>query len=553
MKKQLLKKTLFAVMAMFAFAVTASAEDARLLSFGFYQTNNPSLSKDYVATVPAVTAGKTTYEFEVALPAGTNLTALVAQFTVNEGNTVSIDGVAQTSGVTANDFTDPVDYTVSNSNKSSNLRYTVTVVEEQAVSKVWSEVSVLDAATVTGDAAVTGVYAGTVLKINPKDNLPYVAFGVRDADNKLTVAKFDGSAWAKLGAASFTNKVSGSHYAFDIALDGTPYVAYNDQEAANKGGISVMKFDGSAWSLVGDAGITATTAQYVGIAALETGLVAAQQNNKKGDFEKRAVVASFWNGSTWSSEALLSGTFARQFITSNGKEAYILVANASKPADYSIVKTTGTEKTVVIENYLPEGATSGMNTSDNSLAIAPDGTLYLLAPDDAAGGVAKMRLSVLKNGMFSTVGGDVIPVSDGAYDRHSVVKVAIAPDGTPFVAYNDNSDDNNVFCVSLDNETKQWSAPVKVASGAGTSPDVNLVFTQTGIGYITYSDKNNQIHLFKFADADPAAIKTVAASVPARTEYYNLSGARVEAPAKGLYIKRTVDAAGKVSSQKIRY
>ena len=141
-----------------------------------------------------------------------------------------------------------------------------------------------------------------------------------------------------------------------------------------------------------------------------------------------------------------------------------------------------------------------MNTADISIAIAPDGTLYLLAPDDAEGGVAKMRLSVLKNGSFSTVGGSVIPVSDGAYDRHSVVKAVIAPDGTPFVAYNDNSDDNNVFCISLDNETKQWSAPVKVASGAGTSPDVNICFTQTGVGYISYSDKNNKVHLLKFAE-----------------------------------------------------
>ena len=552
MKKHLLKKTLFAVMAMFAFAVTASAEDARLLTFGFYQANNPSLSKDYLATIPAYTAGKTTYEFEVALPAGTNLTALVAQFTVNDGNTVTVDGVAQTSGVTANDFTDPVDYTVSNSNKSSNLRYTVTVVEESTVSKVWSEVSVLDAAAVTGNAAVTGAYAGTILKINPKDNLPYVAFGVRDADNKLTVAKFDGSAWAKLGAASFTNKVNGSHYGFDIALDGTLYVAYNDQEATNKGGISVMKFDGSAWNLVGNAGITATTAQYVGIAAVENGVIAAQQNNKNGDFAKRAVVASYWNGSAWTSETPFASTYARQYIVSNGKEAYILVVNAAKPQDYSIVKTTGVEKSVIAENYLPEGATSGMNTADISLAIAPDGTLYLLAPDDAAG-AAKMRLSVLKNGTFSTVGGDVIPISDGAYDRHCIVKAAVAPDGTPFVAYNDNSDDNNVYCISLNNDTKQWTVPVKVASGAGTSPDVNIAFTATGIGYISYSDKNNQIHLLKYADADPTAIKTMTTNGVAHTEYYNLSGARVVAPAKGLYIKRTVDAAGKATSQKVRY
>ncbi len=431
------------------------------------------------------------------MPAIVDKSALVARFTVTEGNTIVAGGVAQVSQQTKNDFTAPVDYTVSNSDKTQNLRYTVTVTK--ANNMAWSEVSVLDATAVTGDAAVTGVYAGTIMKISPKDNLPYVAFGVRDADNKLTVAKFDGSAWAKVGAASFTNKVSGSHYGFDIALDGTLYVAYNDQEATNKGGISVMKFDGSAWSLVGNAGITATTAQYVGIAAVENGVIAAQQNNKAGDFAKRAVVASYWNGSTWTSETPFASTYARQYIVSNGKEAYILVVNAAKPQDYSIVKTTGVEKSVIAENYLPEGATSGMNTADISLAIAPDGTLYMLAPDDVAG-VAKMRLSVLKNGTFSTVGGDVIPVSEGAFDRHCIVKAAIAPDGTPFVAYNDNSDDNNVFCISLDNDTKQWSAPVKVASGAGTSPDVNIGFTQTGIGYITYSDKANKLHLLKFAE-----------------------------------------------------
>ena len=540
-------------MAMFAFVVTASAEDARLLSFGFYQANNPSLAKDYVAVVPAFTPSKTTYEFEVALPAGTDVTALVAQFTVNAGNTVSIDGAAQTSGVTANDFTDPVDYMVSNSNKSGNLRYTVTVVEESAVAKVWSEVSVLDAAAVTGNTAVTGVYAGTVMKINPKDNLPYVAFGVRDADNKLTVAKFDGQAWTPAGAASFSHIVSASHYGFDIAQDGTLYVAFNDTEATNKNGISVMKYDGQAWNLVGEAGITATTAQYVGVAALEGGVIAAQQNNKKGDYAKRNVVTSAWNGAAWTSQAVSDALYARQFIASDGKDAYILTASASAPKTYSLFKMSAAgEKTVIVENYLPEGATTGENTSENSLAIAPDGTLYLLAPDDATG-TLHMRLSVLKNGSFATVGGDVIKIKDAAYDRHSDVRAAIAPDGTAFVAYNDNSDEENLFVVSVDSETKQWSAPVKVASGAGTSPDVNLAFTATGIGYLSYSDKNNQIHLLKYAEADPAAIKTVATEAAARTEYYNLSGVRVAAPAKGLYIKRTVDAAGKVSSQKIRY
>jgi hypothetical protein len=547
MKKHLLKKSVLAFMAMFAFAVSASAEDARLLSFGFYQANNPSLSKDYVATVPAVTVGKTTYDIEVALPAGTDFTGLVAQFTVNDGNTVSVDGAAQTSGVTKNDFTDPVDYTVSNSNKSSNLRYTVTVVEESASSKAWTEISVLDATTVTGDENVTGVYSGAVLKLNPQDDAPYVVFGVRGVDNKLTVAKFDGSAWSKVGAASFTNKVSGSHYNFDIALDGTPYVAYNDQEATNKGGLSVMKFDGSAWTIVGDAGITATTAQYVGISALENSLVAVQQNNKAGDFAKRALVASFWNGTTWATEAAAEGLYGYAFIASNGKEAYILGVGASDGNKYTIVKAS--DKSTIVKDYLPEGATGGY-VMGNSVFVAPDGTLYLLAVDDATG-VAKMRLSVYKNGAFQTVGGDVLPISNEAYDRHMVVRVATAPDGTPYIAYNDYKGDKNVYFIYLDNETKQWTAPVKVADAIDeTADDVNLCFTKTGIGYLTFTDKNNKIHLLKYAEVDPASVTVVRHAV-AKTEYFDLSGKRVSAPAKGLYIQRSVDNNGRVKTSKV--
>lgn len=535
MKKHLLNKCVWAFVALFAFAASASAENAALLSFGFYQANNPSLSKDYLATIPAVTAGKTTYEIEVALPAGTDLTALVAQFTVNEGNTVTVDGVSQVSGTTPNDFTDPVDYTIRNSNGSSNLRYTITVVEEKASAKVWKEISVLDATVVTGDETVTGVYAGAVMKISPKDDQPYIAFGIRPNDNKLTVAKFDGSSWTRVGGASFTPKVSGSHYNFDIALDGTLYVAYNDQETTNKGGISVMKFDGSTWTNVGDAGITATTAQYVGIAALENSLVAVQQNNKAGDFAKRALVASYWNGSTWATESAAEGLYGFAAVGSNGKEAYILGVGASSPNGYTIVKTNGsTEKTVLVTDYLPEGASGGY-IYGNSVVVGPDGTLYLLAVDDATG-VTKMRLSAYKDGAFKTIGGDPLPISNEAYDRHMVVRAAFAPDGTPFVAYNDYKGDKNVYFIYLDNETKQWTAPIKVADVvAETADDLNLAFDSKGDAFLTFTDKENKIHLLKYADGDPAGITAVHAA-KADNRVYNLQGVQVSKANKGIYI-----------------
>ena len=46
------------------------------------------------------------------LPPGTNTGALIASFSVSGNSTVTVNGVAQTSGVTPNDFTSPVTYTV---------------------------------------------------------------------------------------------------------------------------------------------------------------------------------------------------------------------------------------------------------------------------------------------------------------------------------------------------------------------------------------------------------------------------------------------------------
>jgi len=61
----------------------------------------------------------------VAVPPGSDVTALVAEFTIT-GESLYVGGTMQESGVTANDFTDPVIYTVVAAD-SSEQDYTVTV------------------------------------------------------------------------------------------------------------------------------------------------------------------------------------------------------------------------------------------------------------------------------------------------------------------------------------------------------------------------------------------------------------------------------------------
>jgi hypothetical protein len=103
----------------------------------------------------------------VTVPGGTNLTALTASF-VTTGKSVKVGTLLQKSGTTANDFTNPVDYTVTAGNASTAI-YTVTVTALAAqgpatvllgkagnyVILAESGVSTVPASAITGDVGLS--------------------------------------------------------------------------------------------------------------------------------------------------------------------------------------------------------------------------------------------------------------------------------------------------------------------------------------------------------------------------------------------------------------
>ncbi|MEJ7600110.1 MAG: hypothetical protein WKG01_19535 [Kofleriaceae bacterium] len=96
----------------------ASATANDITSYAFLATENSGLAADVVATISGTAIAAT-------LPAGTNITSLVATFSATSG-TVTVGGTAQVSGATANNFTSPVTYTVTAADSSTKV-YTVTV------------------------------------------------------------------------------------------------------------------------------------------------------------------------------------------------------------------------------------------------------------------------------------------------------------------------------------------------------------------------------------------------------------------------------------------
>ena len=562
MRKFLPKKIVMVFVALFAFTVSAVAEDARLLSFGFYKADNSGLTADYVAEIPAFVAGTTSYEVNIAMPADVDKSALVARFTVNSGNSVSVDGVPQTSQFTENDFEDPIDYLVRNSSRNQNIRYTINVVELKA--KSWTEVATLDPAAVSGNNEFTGVYAGAVMVVNPKDNVPYVAYGARGVTNKMSVAKFENGAWQQVGSALFSTEVSSSHYDFDIAPDGTPYVMYTDQEATSlKGAPSVMKFDGSAWDFVGGQGFFKVQAQYGGFAALSNGLAANMINNSNSaDIPRRTMGVATWNGSAWTTgESSLLPTGQQVAYTKmgdNGKIAILISINRGVVDGvnygHNIFKYENGTWESLATNFLEAGATqTSIAQGSFGTKIAPDGTIYAWTGDDAPNTTKVYQVRLKKYNAttkaWEIVGGNTLPLGhEAGFESHISLDVAFDSEGTVFVAFNNYKDQKKLYVMYLDPNTNQWTTPQQLATDAS---DINIDFAADGTGYITYTDTSNKIHMFKYGYDGATGIKTVTNNGVAGETYYNLSGVRVNTPLKGVYIKRTVDNNGNVTTQKI--
>ena len=138
------------------------------------------------------------------------------------------DGVTQVSGATANDFTAPVDYIVSNGKQ--NVKYTITVAKSSNMA--WVRMP---------DFTATSVFSGSVLKINPVDQVPYLGFKLKEEEKMAVIKLVDGTTWTAVGSLEgFGGEVSLSNYDFDIDKDGIPYVVYSDNSATTVAGLSLI-------------------------------------------------------------------------------------------------------------------------------------------------------------------------------------------------------------------------------------------------------------------------------------------------------------------------
>ena len=110
------------VAAIEAFVVSSLLEPI-LSQFKFLDSTNAALSADVIAEI-----NNADNSIAITLPVGTVVTALKASFVVPAGCQVKVGSDVQQSGVTANNFTNPVTYSVIKIDEPTNkVDYTITV------------------------------------------------------------------------------------------------------------------------------------------------------------------------------------------------------------------------------------------------------------------------------------------------------------------------------------------------------------------------------------------------------------------------------------------
>lgn len=469
----------------------------KILTYGFYAEDNPDvLSKDYVVDLTNVlTLGTSTVNIEVPMPPMVDKSALVARFTTAEGTSVTVKGVAQESMVTVNDFTVPVDYLLTKENV--NVRFAVTVTKSMDMK--WTETPLFDALT---------TYGSPIMKIHPQSNKPYVAFKVRsDNDYRPVVLSYDGQAWNYVGSGAFGHKVSNSYLDFSISPAGIPYIAYADDELTTtattlNGAMSVMAFTDGQWGYVGNAGVLKAQSTYIGFAALNDVLVAGQVNNSaSGNFTRRSLVVSEYKNGTWNSEtpAILTNSVFSLVMANTDDVAYMFSINRGVVSGvnygYNVTKYANGQWTNMLANALEEGATQN-SPYIAGCTVGANGVPYIWFGDNATGTYEiRVKYYDAATDKWLTLAGNTLPLGF-AFDRNTEVALAVTEDGTPYVVYNNKSDQNYPYFMYLDADTKQWSTPVRIAEISASG--LNFEFSKTGVGYVTFADNDNHIRTFVY-------------------------------------------------------
>ena len=471
------------------YTITVIANDgaAELVSVAFKKADNDLLAEDVAPEAIAP-------EMLVRVPGAAFQKELVLTVAAGQNDEVSVNG-APVSGSVSVDTAFPIDITVSDAGAGITNSYVLKVgkILEVVVSKL-------------GTYAEGTLGSDVDLAVNPADNLPYFGYVRKvegDANNMMSVAKWDGAAFSLVGQSGFNGTAkAASKPQIAFASDGTLYAKYIGGEVANRP--TVRKYS-SEWDIVGAEGFTSvnnntsyTFPFFVNPANSQPALYF--NGNTKNTPSYRTMNFAEFGGDSWS-ENVVTGTVPAYGSGSTassgmyyGSSAAIVdgktyLGSSFNEFGYYVheVNADGTLSTIV-DNFIPEGEKCGL---PGTFALKADskGTLYFWG---AVWNAGIMQLWKVADGTFTPYG-DGVKVkisSSGSVSNKSTFGVGVSD---LFVSVVEN--DEKIPEFQYLNDQYQWvkfsmDAPVATKSAFSMAAD------KDGNLYVAYVSADG-IELYK--------------------------------------------------------
>ena len=435
-------------------------------------------------------------EMLVRVPGDAFRKELTLTVSAGSGDAISVNNTVVESGSSIKvDTSFPIDITVSDAIANKSVDYVL------KVGKIL-EVVVTPLGTYT-----EGELNDFTMKLNPADNLPYFAYTRKlegESNWGVSVAKWTGSSFTLVGPTGVADNSgrSANQPKVAFAKDGTLYAFYNAGDVASKP--TVRKLD-SEWKIVGTAGITA---QNYGTSYPNTFFVhpANSQpafvwsgNSKKTDSYRKMNYA-YWNGSAWTST--IESNNVPEYVSGTEKAFYsstnaivndkLFVATAFNQCGYYIHEVGADGSLTPVVVDFKPGTSLHGLPFCIQLIAGKDGSLFFFGADRGAN--AMQLFTVDQDAKTLKPYGAGIPVEIGATGEISEgFAVGISPvDGTVISAQKVKTDLKPVIAY-LD-DSLQWSNfPIETETASGTT--VQIAYDKDGKAYVSYmTEKGIQLY-----------------------------------------------------------
>jgi hypothetical protein len=335
-----------------------------------------------------------------------------------------------------------------------------------------------------------------------KNGTPYIAYRNNDGggNGKLTVMKYDSTQnnWIYVGSPSFSD---GWVVFVSIALDSNdiPYVAYSDQSDINNSNkVTVMKYIGegsTGWVPVGQKRFSNAEANYTSLVLDSNGTPYVGYSECEDNCQATVMKHTGLGTTGWEPVGIPK--------FSVGQANYLSLALDRNQSPYVAYVGDSLQATVMKfdnTNWIPVGSP---NFSDEAmlttLSINDNNVPYVAYQDLAAGGITVKKFN---NPDWENVG-NTIPFDN----QTGSISLSISPDRIPYLAYDDPASYHRATLMKYTDEGNTGWRPVGTSGFSdGGVQFTSLVLDPSGTPYVVYEDGSgtggNRATVMKFS-GDP--------------------------------------------------